>query len=350
MGLFNERGGDGAHSCPTQDLSEQAQEPAVGGMSFYTFNMIISGASAAFVIVVILAFMMMHATHFSNPKHQGNIMRVALFIPIYVLISWLSLAFPVVYPYIKPWVHFFEAWSLCSFFLLLCEYLAPNHRERDAYLAAKNIPKKKGTVQGHKWFQVRWILVFQYPVVAFLVAILTDITQAAGVYCIFSGGIHFAKFWLHLFNMISLVLVFLTLLQVFKHLKPELAVHNAMLKFIAFKIIIFLTVVQSIILWILEDHTDVMNPSSTMTWADLHIGIPNMLPCLEMVPLSLFFVWAYHWGTYSKSRKADDESDSAVPHYQGGFLGRRAFLEMLNPSGLFRGIIHAFRLVFRKSV
>jgi len=155
MGLFNERGGDGAHSCPTQDLSEQAQEPAVGGMSFYTFNMIISGASAAFVIVVILAFMMMHATHFSNPKHQGNIMRVALFIPIYVLISWLSLAFPVVYPYIKPWVHFFEAWSLCSFFLLLCEYLAPNHRERDAYLAAKNIPKKKGTVQGHKWFQVR---------------------------------------------------------------------------------------------------------------------------------------------------------------------------------------------------
>jgi hypothetical protein len=82
-------------------------------------------------------------------------MRVSLLIPVYVLISWISIAAPEAYPYINPWIHVVEAWSLCSFFLLLCEYMAPTQRERDAFLARKYIPNKKGAVQGHKWFEVR---------------------------------------------------------------------------------------------------------------------------------------------------------------------------------------------------
>lgn len=71
MGIFSNDGDDG-HSCPTRDLSEQAQDPAIGNMSFQTFNMIISGAAAAFAMVVVLVFKFMHATHFSNPKQQGK--------------------------------------------------------------------------------------------------------------------------------------------------------------------------------------------------------------------------------------------------------------------------------------
>lgn len=87
---------------------------------------------------------------------------------------------------------------------------------------------------------------------------------------------------------------------------------------------------------ILEDHTDIMEPSSTMTWTDLHVGIPCMLICLEMVPLSLFFVWAYPWSPYAKS-------NNPVVQYQGGFLGYRAFFEMMNPSELLHGIVFAFK-------
>jgi len=34
-----------------------------------------------------------------------------------------------------------------------------------------------------KWYRRTWVLVFQYVVVSFVVAVATDITQAAGVYC-----------------------------------------------------------------------------------------------------------------------------------------------------------------------
>jgi hypothetical protein len=38
-------------------------------------------------------------------------------------------------------------------------------------------------------------MLFQYPVVALLAAILTDITQAAGVYCEYESKPYFAKLW-----------------------------------------------------------------------------------------------------------------------------------------------------------
>lgn len=38
-------------------------------------------------------------------------------------------------------------------------------------------------------------MIFQYPVVAFCIAIATIATQAAGVYCQFESKTNFAKLW-----------------------------------------------------------------------------------------------------------------------------------------------------------
>lgn len=43
--------------------------------------------------------------------------------------------------------------------------------------------------------QKKWIAIFQYPVVAFVCAIATDITQAAGIYCLDSNKPYFAHLW-----------------------------------------------------------------------------------------------------------------------------------------------------------
>ena len=43
-----------------------------------------------------------------------------------------------------------------------------------------------------------WVLIFQYPVVALAVAILTDITEVAGVFCDFETQPYFAKIWVRL--------------------------------------------------------------------------------------------------------------------------------------------------------
>lgn len=38
-------------------------------------------------------------------------------------------------------------------------------------------------------------MIFQYPVVAMGLAIATDITEAAGIYCQYQTSLHHAKLW-----------------------------------------------------------------------------------------------------------------------------------------------------------
>lgn len=143
-------------------------------------------------------------------------MRVALLIPLYSIFSFLCICFPVATVYLLPWLDIFQANSLVAYFLLLCEYVSPHHEERELFFAGLDIKDKRapgGKADGVKWFRVnpgipilapgqpltlpqqRWFMIFQYPVVSLLVAIATDVTEAAGVYCQYETKVHYAKLW-----------------------------------------------------------------------------------------------------------------------------------------------------------
>ncbi len=144
-------------------------------------------------------------------------------IPIYGIISFITIAFPNSYIYLNPWIDVFQSIALGSFFLLLCEFVSPSSQYRDVFFAALEVPQgKKGKqIGGLEWYRVgrtsswssgrsgltchfvallqkRWFAVFQYPIVALGVAVATDITQAASVYCLKSNNIHFAHLWVSL--------------------------------------------------------------------------------------------------------------------------------------------------------
>lgn len=100
------------------------------------------------------------------------------------------------------------------------------------------------------------------------------------------------------------------------------------------------------IIFMILQSTKSLNPTTTLTYADLHIGIPALLSCIEMVPISAFMAWAYSARPYILGRGADIEGSSGyadIPRsYQGGPFGVRAFLAMLNPRETVEGIIFAF--------
>jgi hypothetical protein len=100
-----------------------------------------------------------------------------------------------------------------------------------------------------------------------------------------------------------------------------------------------------IIFWILKD-AKVLNPTSTLTYADIYIGIPNMIICILMVPLSVFFHYAYSCQPYLTSNpvSADTNTAQPIPHYQGGFLGRKAWLRTASPGEILRAIAFAFSM------
>ncbi|CAM1501442.1 Fc.00g034260.m01.CDS01 [Cosmosporella sp. VM-42] len=340
MGLFKESSKN--HTCPVHSLSEDADQHFLGDMSFHNFNVILSGSCAAFAIITMLAFKQMHATHLLKPNEQIKIMKIGSLITMYSTICFLSVCFPKAEVYVHPWLDFVEAIALGSFFLLLCEYISPNHEQRYVFFAARRI-------DGVKWFKSRWFMIFQFPIVSLVVSVATDITQAAGIYCEWGSGVHFAKFWLSIIRTISLTASIMSILQFYKVIKTDLAQHRPLVKLIAFKAVVFLTFVQSILFWILTD-VKALKPTKTLTYADVNIGIPNLLICVEMVPLSVFFIWAYPWTVYSCTNASLSLEGANGPvnfrqTYQGGPLGIRAWIEMFNPTEITRAILFGIQMI-----
>lgn len=83
-----------------------------------------------------------------------------------------------------------------------------------------------------------------------------------------------------------------------------------------------------------------------MNQADVSVGIPAMVNCLILVPFSVFFHYAYDVGPYIIDHKSVPEhGEPQYLHYQGGFLGGRAFLGMLNPGEMLGAIGLMFKMV-----
>ena len=77
-------------------------------------------------------------------------MKIGSLITMYSTICFLSVCFPEAEVYIHPWLDLVEAVALGSFFLLLCEFVSPNHEQRYVFFATKRM-------DGVQWFKVRQI-------------------------------------------------------------------------------------------------------------------------------------------------------------------------------------------------
>ncbi|KAJ0313273.1 hypothetical protein COL516b_000205 [Colletotrichum fioriniae] len=362
--------------CPEISLVEDASQPLFGTMSFYTFNMILSGSFAAASCLIIFTLMILHATHLSKSNEQiksvnslvvihnlattemakltveNRILRISLIIPFWSIISFLSICFPTAEVYLHPWLEFVQSICLATFFLLLCEFVSPSEQHRDVFFAGMTVKNKKaanGEENGLQWYRKMWFAVFQYPVVALLVAILTAITQAAGVYCEFESKVHFARLWLQIIGTASLTIALMTVIRFFMQLRSKLSHHQPLAKFFAFKLVVTLTFLENIIFWILKD-TGALNPTSTLTDADLRIGIPSMLVCIEMLPLAAFFHYAYSHRPYvigggNTRRPLAGDLEAYEPQtYSGGPGGVWALVEMWNPMEIVEAIVFGLKM------
>ncbi|KAL7928272.1 organic solute transporter Ostalpha domain-containing protein [Trichoderma chlorosporum] len=339
------------HTCPSHDLSENATEAIFGTVTFFKLDKILSGSCVVVACIIIFIHLFSHANRLSNPSEQVKIMRISLLVPFYSLFCFLSICFPTANVYLDPWLEVFQANSLCAFFLLMCDFISPDSEKRSDFFSKMTVLDKKsraGQVGGLSWFRSRWIAVFQYPIIALLSAIATDISEAVGTYCQYKIEPYYTRLWITIISQTSLTIAVTSVFVFVKTLESKLAAHQPMLKLVAFKLIVFLSFVQSIIFMILQS-TSSLNPTSKLTYADLHIGIPALLSCIEMVPISAFITWAYFVQPYLLGRGTDIERSSGyanIPRaYQGGVLGARAFLAMLNPRETVEGIIFAFYMI-----
>ncbi|KAH8696576.1 organic solute transporter Ostalpha-domain-containing protein [Talaromyces proteolyticus] len=364
MGLFSDDNSGGIfsgssnHTCPATSLDEDSTVLVVGNFTFYEINRIVSGAFTAATCVTIFTLMAMHSINMTKSNEQVKIMKICLMIPLYSLISFLSVYFPKAAVYLGPWQDFYESLAMGYFFLLLGVFISPSDQQRDLFFAAFRVPQKKNEdspINGIEWYRKRWIAIFQYPIVALGVAVATAITQAVGIYCEESNKPYFAHLWIEIISNVSLGLCLTSILAFYTALKKNLVGHHPLTKLLAFKLLIGLSFLESIIFLILTS-TNALHATATMTYADVKVGIPNLLICVQTLLFSLFFHYAYKVSPYrTQSKEAilipshegqygpGDNYNQLPPSYnQSRMSAGRAWLAMLDP----REILSAIKFMF----
>lgn len=84
-------------------------------------------------------------------------MRIATLLPIYSILSFIPICFPNAYVYLVGWVEVIQGIALYTFLMLLCDFLAPNDRNRIIFFSSLRIPgrtDKNKTTDGLTWLQV----------------------------------------------------------------------------------------------------------------------------------------------------------------------------------------------------
>ena len=304
----------------------------------------------------------MHGLHFSRPSEQTKIIQIISLVPTYSLVSWFCILVPQAFYSIDPWLDVVQSIRLAAFFLLMCEFVSPSEDQRTMFFAGLDIPSqrdKKNKPGMHYdtrekkivWYRRKWIGIFQYPVVALFVAVVTDISQATGRYCGNSYAPRFAHLWMTIFSNVSVTVAITAILLMYKVLRPHIVHHRPLAKLGAIKLVVGLAFIQDVLFALLQG-ANIIKPTATLTYADIKVGIPTMLTCIEMVPISFFFYFAYPFSPYSlnssKILLPPAESKIAAPapvsSYQGGFLGIRAYLAALNPMEILQGIMFALKM------
>ncbi|KAI2903019.1 hypothetical protein CBS63078_6059 [Aspergillus niger] len=374
----------GSFGCPIPDHLEQHDVgPIVGNLTFYQFNMIVSGVCTAIVLFLILGLMGRHAMCMSNPNEQlkkspptiwrcfcdantftERIMRICNLIPSYQVLSYISICFPNSYIYLQGFTEVLQGVALYAFLMLLCDYMAPDDTSKVKFFSSLETkrqwqPKKKRN--GLAFLSLTWYSVLQYPIITWITAVTQVVTQSLHVYCLESNAPHFAHVWIEVITSLSTSVALNAIIQFYMNMKGYMTEHKPLLKLMAFKLIVGLIFLEKILFLILTG-TKVLRYPASMTYIDTLMGLPTMLICLQMVPLSFLVLHAYRTKPYEipnsvrglrpqayQALESDGHEETLLrgmpKHYQGGPWGLRAWAIYLNPLVLFQDVHSAYLMI-----
>lgn len=148
--LFSKSSGN--YTCPSQDTSGPEITPLFGDITFQHFAAILSGALGAVCLAISLFNVFKHATHYSIPTEQRQIIRVLLLIPFFSIISFLSILAGDNAKYFENALQVGESLALSAFLLLLCDYVIAGENGMDKLF--NGISAKDGKTVNGVWLKV----------------------------------------------------------------------------------------------------------------------------------------------------------------------------------------------------
>jgi hypothetical protein len=269
-------------------------------------------------------------------------------IPIYSILSFFSLIFTEQAVYLEVLRSGYEAYVIASFFTLLCHYIAPNLHEQKEYF--RNLqPKRwmfplrrvKTPRSGLTWFNILYVGINQSVITRPFLATAAFVTRGVNRYCAYSSKPASAHLWISLLQVAFVLIAMYCLVQFHKQLREDLAPHKPVLKLLSIKAGLVVLFWQNMFLGLLANQ-GLFKPNRYVAGVDIHIGIPCMLVCFEMIIIACLHYWAFPYTPYDIQHqlRGPDCPDfyACSPHY--------AILDALNPSDYARAAARGMRWLF----
>lgn len=112
-----------SHVCPAENLGGPAIVPIIGKYTFHEVATVVAGVCALFSALICGFIIAGHATNYSFPVQQRQVIRIVLLIPWVALFSFLVVLEEKAGVYLVESLDFGCAIALSAFLLLMCDFV-----------------------------------------------------------------------------------------------------------------------------------------------------------------------------------------------------------------------------------
>lgn len=343
-----------------EELRIGSETHIAGPFTFHQLALIIGGGCSAVAILTSFYLIWRHATNYTKPGEQRQIIRILFMIPIYAVSAFLCIWYYWHAVYFQVLSDCYEAFAISSFFGLMCHYIAPDLHDQKVYF--RNMTPIQGWVwpitwfakccggdrgpwrtpkSGLTWFNIIWIGIYHYCFIRVAMTITAVVTQSYDRYCESSNNPVFAHIWVIVIEGVAVTIAMFCLVQFYIQLKEPLAEHRPFLKVLAIKLVIFLSFWQSAAISVGTSTLNIVQANEFLHYPDLKVGVPSLLLCFEMAVFAILHLWAFPYQPYVPGAKptfypvmdpstglGPRENEHTAP--QGGPMGLMAIVDAIN--------------------
>ncbi|KAG5490841.1 hypothetical protein JKF63_00963 [Porcisia hertigi] len=268
---------------------------------------------AIFATLLSLFQILEHLTCFSDPECQTKIVRILFMVPLFAVISLISLLAPGAAEYLNLIRDAYESYVIYAFFQLMMALMGgidtvyrtlmiedlPPVRQVFPFCHLEPIKVTPTFVQNCR------LCLFQFMVLKPLVTIIVVILTAKGAMGSSMLDVTKGTFWTYLVYNISITVAFTALLYFYVGLKDLIEGRNVFLKFLCVKAVIFLSFWQGLLIQVISA-AGYLPEFSYWEPAETPAALQDLLICVEMMLVAFAHKYCFGSDDYMISSGAGD--------------------------------------------
>lgn len=293
---------------------------------------------AAAATVIALGHIYRHLLHYAEPIFQRFIVRIIFMVPVYAVMSFISLILPDNAIYFTSIREMYDAWVIYNFFSLCLAWVGGP----GAVVVSLN-----GKTLKPSWFLMTCCLpaipldgrfirrckqgCLQFVILKPILVVITFILYAKGEYEDGNFSVNQSYLYITIIYTISYSMALYALALFYAACRDLLRPYNPVPKFIIIKSVVFLTYWQGVLVFLAAKSRFIKNTEKA---ADLQ----NYVLCVEMLIAAIGHLFAFPYKEYA--------GENARP--SGGF--RESLIHALKFNDFYHDTVHQFAPTYNEYV